>query len=146
MAKLTWDGAGERKFETGVDHGVLYVMGDAGKYERGVAWNGLTAVTESPSGAESNKQYADNMVYLNLISAEEFGGTIEAFTSPPVPPRKEAPAHGLRVGLAVFHTKFGEGKVLALEGAGVDARAQVNFPRHGTKWLALAVAKLTIVE
>ena len=70
----------------------------------------------------------------------------EAFTSPPVPPRKEAPAHGLRVGLAVFHTKFGEGKVLALEGAGVDARAQVNFPRHGTKWLALAVAKLTIVE
>ena len=70
----------------------------------------------------------------------------EAFTSPPVPPRKEAPAHGLRVGLAVFHTKFGEGKVLALEGAGDDARAQVNFPRHGTKWLALAVAKLTIVE
>ena len=70
----------------------------------------------------------------------------EAFTSPPVPPRKEAPAHGLRVGLAVFHTKFGEGKVLALEGAGDDARAQVNFPRHGTKWLALSVAKLTVVE
>lgn len=82
MAKLTWDGIGERKFETGIDHGVLYPMGDLG-YSRGVAWNGLTTVTESPSGAESNKQYADNIVYLNLVSAEEFGGTIEAFTSPP---------------------------------------------------------------
>ena len=60
--------------------------------------------------------------------------------------QKAAPAHGLRVGLAVFHNKFGEGKVLALEGTGDDARAQVNFPRHGTKWLALSVAKLTVVE
>jgi DNA helicase-2/ATP-dependent DNA helicase PcrA len=63
-----------------------------------------------------------------------------------VPIQKAAPAHGLRVGLAVFHNKFGEGKVLALEGTGDDARAQVNFPRHGTKWLALSVAKLTVVE
>ncbi|MDE2415328.1 MAG: UvrD-helicase domain-containing protein [Comamonadaceae bacterium] len=75
-----------------------------------------------------------------------FGFKAESFASPPVPPRKEAPGHGLRVGLAVFHTKFGEGKVLAIEGAGDDARAQVHFPRHGTKWLALAVAKLTPVE
>ena len=82
MGKLSWDGVGERIYETGVDHGVLYVMDEDG-YGRGVPWNGLTSVTETPSGAESNKQYADNVVYLNLVSAEEFGGTIEAFTCPP---------------------------------------------------------------
>ncbi len=76
----------------------------------------------------------------------QFGFKPETFASPPVPQRKEAPTHGLRAGLAVFHTKFGEGKVLAIEGAGQDARAQVHFPRHGTKWLALSVAKLTVVE
>jgi DNA helicase-2/ATP-dependent DNA helicase PcrA len=64
---------------------------------------------------------------------------------PPVT-RKTDPAHGLRVGLQVFHNKFGEGKVLTLEGEGADARAQISFPRHGTKWLALSVAKLTPVE
>ncbi len=73
-------------------------------------------------------------------------GKPETFSSPPVPPQKAAPSHGLSAGTAVFHNKFGEGKVLAIEGAGDDARAQVNFPRHGTKWLALSVAKLTIVE
>ena len=81
MAILTWDGTGSRYFETGVDRGVLYPMG-VSTYDKGVAWNGLTTVTESPSGAESNKQYADNQVYVNLLSAEEFGGTIEAFTAP----------------------------------------------------------------
>lgn len=75
-----------------------------------------------------------------------FGFKSETFASPPVPPQKAAPSHGLRAGLAVFHTKFGEGKVLAIEGTGDDARAQVNFPRHGTKWLALSVAKLTVVD
>lgn len=75
-----------------------------------------------------------------------FGIKTETFASPPVPPQKTAASHGLRVGIAVFHTKFGEGKVLAIEGAGDDARAQVNFPRHGTKWLALSVAKLTVVD
>ena len=75
-----------------------------------------------------------------------FGYKSETFASPPVPVQKAAPSHGLRVGLAVFHTKFGEGKVLAIEGQGDDARAQVNFPRHGTKWLALSVAKLTVVD
>ncbi|BEP92933.1 UvrD-helicase domain-containing protein [Acidovorax sp. A79] len=75
-----------------------------------------------------------------------FGFKSETFASPPVPVQKTAPAHGLRVGIAVFHTKFGEGKVLAIEGTGDDARAQVNFPRHGTKWLALSVAKLTVVD
>lgn len=80
--ELTWDNVGERHYETGVDHGVLYRVGADGAYESGVAWNGLTTVTESPSGAESSPQYADNIKYLNLISAEEFGGTIEAFTYP----------------------------------------------------------------
>ena len=82
MTTLTWDKAGERLFETGVDHGVLYIPNNAGAYVDGYAWNGLTTVTESPSGAESNPQYADNIKYLNLVSAEEFGGTIEAFTYP----------------------------------------------------------------
>jgi hypothetical protein len=82
MAPLTWDNVGERYYETGVDHGVLYIPNDAGVYNDGVAWNGLVTVTESPSGAESNPQYADNIKYLNLISAEEFGATIEAFTYP----------------------------------------------------------------
>ena len=82
MTALTWDAVGERLFETGVDKGVLYPRDANGEYPTGVAWNGLTTVTESPSGAESNKQYADNIVYLNLISVEEFGGTIEAFTYP----------------------------------------------------------------
>jgi hypothetical protein len=82
MTVLTWDNVGERQYETGVDHGVLYQIDETGQYGDGVPWNGLTTVTESPSGAESNKQYADNTVYVNLISAEEFGGTIEAFTYP----------------------------------------------------------------
>ena len=76
----------------------------------------------------------------------QLGFKSETFASPPVPPQKAVPSHGLRAGIAVFHTKFGEGKVLAIEGTGDDARAQVNFPRHGTKWLALSVAKLTVVE
>jgi hypothetical protein len=82
MSKLAWDQVGERKYETGVDHGVLYIPDGSGAYNTGFAWNGLTTVTESPSGAESNPQYADNQKYLNLLSAEEFGGTIEAFTYP----------------------------------------------------------------
>jgi hypothetical protein len=82
MAPLTWDQVGERFYEVGVDHGVLYLPDAAGVYNTGFAWNGLTTVTESPSGAEASPQYADNIKYLNLISAEEFGGTIEAFTYP----------------------------------------------------------------
>lgn len=79
---LVWDAAGERLYETGVKKGVLYVQGDDGNYPKGVAWNGLTGVTESPSGAEANAIYADDMKYLNLYSAEEFGATIEAYTYP----------------------------------------------------------------
>lgn len=82
MTKLMWDKTGERLYETGVDHGVLYSPDNAGVYNSGVAWNGLTTVTESPSGAEANAMYADNIKYLNLISAEEFGATIEAYTYP----------------------------------------------------------------
>lgn len=79
---LTWDGVGEKIYETGVDRGVLYIPNISGVYDTGFAWNGLTAVTESPSGAEPQPQFADNIKYLNLLSAEEFGGTIEAFTYP----------------------------------------------------------------
>ena len=82
MAKLVWDATGERKYETGVRNGVLYVMGEGGTYPKGVAWSGLTAVTESPSGAEATALYADDTKYLNLISAEEFGATIEAYMYP----------------------------------------------------------------
>ena len=82
MSKLTWDKTSERLYETGTDRGVLYTMNDSGAYDKGVAWNGLTAVTESPSGAEASPIYADNIKYLNLISAEDFGATIEAYMSP----------------------------------------------------------------
>ena len=83
MPKLIWDKAGEHQYETGVDHGVLYVYDKTKKaYGKGVAWNGLTTVTESPSGAEASAFYADNHKYLSLLSAEEFGATIEAYTYP----------------------------------------------------------------
>lgn len=81
MAKLVWDKTGERFYETGVEKGVLYPQ-VSGAYPNGVAWNGLTAVTESPSGAEATPLYADNIKYLNLMSNEEFGATIEAYTYP----------------------------------------------------------------
>ena len=83
MAKITWDGTGERIYETGVDHGVLYPYGSSeAPYATGVAWNGLTNVSESPSGAEPSPIYADNIKYVNLMSAEEFSATIEAYTYP----------------------------------------------------------------
>lgn len=82
MTRIQWDQTGKRKYETGVDRGVLYERDLAGEYSTGVEWNGLTTVTESPSGAESNPQYADNIKYLDLRSAEQFGATIEALTFP----------------------------------------------------------------
>ena len=81
MSKLVWDQSGERFYETGVKNGVLYIP-TSGAYSKGVAWNGLTAVTESPSGAEATALYADDIKYLSLMSAEEFGATIEAYTYP----------------------------------------------------------------
>ena len=82
MSRIVWDKTGERYYETGVKQGVLYPIQSDGKYTKGVAWNGLTAVTESPSGAEATPLYADDIKYLNLISNEEFGCTIEAYTYP----------------------------------------------------------------
>lgn len=82
MSRLAWDATGERFYETGTDRGVLYPQDNAGKYTKGVAWNGLTAVTESPEGGEAEDVYADNIKYLSLMSAENFGYTIEAYTYP----------------------------------------------------------------
>lgn len=82
MSKLVWDQSGKRLYETGVDHGVLYPIQTGGVYSKGVAWNGLTAVTESPSGADVNDIYADNMKYLGLVGAEKFGAIVEAYTYP----------------------------------------------------------------
>ena len=82
MSKLIWDSTGERLYETGVKQAALYVQSTGGTYPKGVAWNGITAVTESPSGAEATALYADDIKYLSLISAEEFGATIEAYTYP----------------------------------------------------------------
>lgn len=80
--KITWDNVGEKTYETGVDQGVLYPISSAGKYDKGVAWNGLTAVNEKPSGAEATDLYADNIKYLSIRSAEKFDCTIEAYTYP----------------------------------------------------------------
>lgn len=82
MTQLEWDKVGERIYETGVDHGVLYLPNASGVYDEGFAWNGLITVTESPTGAEATPQYADNIKYINLISAEDFVGTVEAYTYP----------------------------------------------------------------
>lgn len=82
MAKIVWDETGARTYEAGVKNGVLYTLDAQGAYSNGVAWNGLITVTESPSGAEATKLYADDMKYLELLSAEEFGATIEAYTYP----------------------------------------------------------------
>lgn len=82
MAKIVWDATGKRKFETGVDHAVLYVQKADGSYDKGVAWNGITGVTASPDGAEPNDLWADNMKYATLRSTETFGATIEAYTYP----------------------------------------------------------------
>ena len=82
MSKIVWDATGERFFETGVDQAVLYILNENNEYNNGVAWNGITSITESPSGADANPLYADNIKYLNLIAAEDFGATIEAYTYP----------------------------------------------------------------
>lgn len=82
MAKLHWDGTGEKRYESGVSQGVLYVQDSTGAYPAGVAWNGLTGVTESPDGAEPTDLWADNIKYASMRSAETFGGTIEAYTYP----------------------------------------------------------------
>jgi hypothetical protein len=107
MAQLVWDQPGQRFYETGVDHAVLYIPDSQGAYVNGVAWNGLTSISESPSGAEPNAQYADNIKYLNLFSAEEFGASIEAFTYPDEFAQFDGlsvPSAGLTIGQQVRRT------------------------------------------
>lgn len=82
MTQLKWDQVGEREYETGVDRGVLYLPNNAGVYDQGFAWNGLVTVAEAPTGAAANPHYADNIKYLNLVSAEQFAATVDAFTYP----------------------------------------------------------------
>ena len=94
--------------------------------------------TTDSGAAHSRKDWA-----TSVFSSQK--GTLESFPNPAVPPQRDAPAHGIKAGMNVFHAKFGEGKVQMLEGSGLDARAQINFTRHGVKWLALSVAKLTVV-
>jgi DNA helicase-2/ATP-dependent DNA helicase PcrA len=103
----------------------------------GTPWTPAGA-RHSQQGAQARPSWGNSGLGSPSISAD-------TWKSPPVPVQKSAPEHGIKAGIAVFHAKFGEGKVLAVEGAGADARAQVNFPRHGVKWLALSVAKLTVV-
>lgn len=101
MAALIWDASGNRWYETGLDHGVVYAMDNAGAYPKGVAWNGLTAFTKSPSGAEASKIYADNTTYAVLRSVEEFKATIEAYMYPPefaALDGTKSPVDGLYVG------------------------------------------------
>ena len=107
MTALLWDQVGERLYETGVDHGVLYIPNNNGEYIAGFAWNGLTTVTESPSGAEPQPQYADNIKYVVLTSYEEFGGTIEAFTYPDEFMQCDgtaSPSAGIAIGQQPRHT------------------------------------------
>lgn len=101
MTRITWDAPGEHYYETGVDHGVLYLPDSGGDYSQGYGWNGLITVTESPTGAEAMPLYADNIKYLNLVSAEEFGATIEAYTYPPEFEKADgsrSPSAGITVG------------------------------------------------
>lgn len=83
MPRIVWDAVGEKKYESGIDHAVLYPVNQSGEYRPGVAWNGVTSIAETPEGAEPEKQYADNIPYLTLMSAEELNGSIGAFQSPP---------------------------------------------------------------
>ena len=107
--------------------------------EHAIKW--LTPKNQSFGGSA----FGFGMGYATSRGAGSYKSS-ETFASPPVPPQKAAPSHGLKSGMQVFHTKFGEGTVLMLEGSGQDARAKIRFPRHGEKWLALSVAKLTPVN
>jgi len=101
MTKLQWDQVGTREYETGVDRGVLYLPNNLGVYDSGFAWNGLVTVTEAPTGADAHPQYADNIKYLNLMAAEQFGATIDAFTYPDEFAECDGtvePVPGLRIG------------------------------------------------
>lgn len=122
MTQLVWDQTGERLYESGVDRGVLYIPDSSGDYSAGYAWNGLTGVTESPSGATPTPKYADNTKYLNLISIEEFAGQIDAYTYPDEFGQCDgtaSPVAGIRVGQQTRHP-FGLG-YRSLIGNDIDA-------------------------
>ena len=131
MAALTWHDPGTKEFETGVDHGVLYIPDEDGLYNQAYPWNGLISVNEAPSGAEANKQYADNGIYLNLLSAEEFGATVEAYTYPDAFAECDGtavPAKGVYVGQQMrkpfalsYRTKIGN------EVAGANAGYKIHI-------------------
>jgi DNA helicase-2/ATP-dependent DNA helicase PcrA len=103
----------------------------------------LPPISSWSNATDSGSAYPRKDWASSVFSSKK--GTLESFPNPAVPPQREAPAHGIKVGINVFHAKFGEGRVQMLEGSGPDARAQINFTRHGVKWLALSVAKLTVV-
>lgn len=130
MPVLTWDGSGTRKYESGVDHGVLYPLNSGnGLYDTGVAWNGLTAVNEKPGGASANPQFADNIKYLNLQSAETFAGTIQAFTYPDefsACDGTSTPSNGVSVGQQTRQT-FG---LCYRTKIGNDASASLGYKLH----------------
>ena len=109
-------------------------QGFAGGFGRGNPW--IDATNSGAAGARTD--------WASSVFQSKSGGT-ERFANPAVPAQREAPGHGIANGMNVFHAKFGEGRVQMLEGTGADARAQINFTRHGVKWLALSVAKLTVV-
>lgn len=135
MTRLLWDQDGERRYETGVDQGVLYLP-TAGVYSIGYAWNGLTTVTESPSGAEPTPQYADNTKYLNLLSVEDFNATIEAFTYP----KEFAPCDGSVVpsqGLAIGQQPRKTFGLSYRTRVGTDQNAKAGYKIH-LVWGALA--------
>ncbi len=128
MSKLFWDKTGERFFETGVNKGVLYPQ-VSGAYPKGVAWNGLTAVTESPSGAEATPLYADNIKYLNLMSAEEFGATVEAYMYPDefaICNGEKSLVEGITIGQQT-RTAFGMSYVTKI---GNDQEAEAGYKIH----------------
>ena len=142
MAAIVWDKTGEHFYETGVDHGVLYLYHDADTtnnitagFGDGVAWNGLTAVNESPSGAEATPLYADNIKYLNLMSAEEYGCTIEAYTYPEefeiVGERPVAVAH--RVAVLAHDERAGLGGVFLRRGRRLTMFSKILIANRGVK-------------
>ena len=127
-----------RFFDELPEHCLKWVTPKQAGFASGMAAPWTPAGARHSAGAQARPSWGNSGLGTASVSAD-------TWKSPPVPAQKSAPEHGIKAGIAVFHAKFGEGKVLAVEGAGADARAQVNFPRHGVKWLALSVAKLTVV-
>ncbi len=127
-----------RFFDELPEHCLKWVTPRQAGFASGMGAPWTPAQARHGQGAQARPSWGNSGLGAPSVSAD-------TWKSPPVPVQKSEPAHGIKAGIAVFHAKFGEGKVLAVEGAGTDARAQVNFPRHGVKWLALSVAKLTVV-